>query len=346
MKLNLDYYLTTDERWLRNFSDTLSEITGYENKIRENSLVLHPEVGEGMFELSTFGDGLSLLRVDCIFHTDLNLNRSPDPKNEEFIIHFNMSEDPVYANNIKNHKKKSWLNFSEAVYYSSSGTGLETRIQQGDHIKLLLFIVDRRWINTNITEKDLIESSIVDQFRNNKCVKGILNMDLVDYNLASEILDLSFPPHAFKLHTHGATLTMLAHLFKKINIREHALKKEISLGTEPFSILKDKLLQQLHRPWPPLETLANEHNMSKTKFIQSFTRILGKNYSQFYLDARMEKSARMILEGISVSMAGMEVGYTNLGHFSKIFKRYYGISPRQYAKQKELILIPTKTTVA
>lgn len=105
MKLNLDYYLTTDERWLRNFSDTLSEITGYENKIRENSLVLHPEVGEGMFELSTFGDGLSLLRVDCIFHTDLNLNRSPDPKNEEFIIHFNMSEDPVYANNIKNHKK-------------------------------------------------------------------------------------------------------------------------------------------------------------------------------------------------------------------------------------------------
>ncbi|EEI91906.1 transcriptional regulator, AraC family [Sphingobacterium spiritivorum ATCC 33300] len=346
MKLNLDYYLTTDERWLRNFSDTLSKITGYENEIRENKLILHPAVGEGMFELATFGDGLSLLRADCIFHTNLKLNRRPDPKNEELIIHFNMSEDPIYADKTNSSKKASWLNFSEAVYYSSSGTGLETRIQQGDHIKLLLLIVDRRWINTNITERDLVDSSILNQFRNNKCVKGILNMDLVDYNLACEILDLTFPPHAFKLHTHGTTLTLLAHFFKKINIREYALKKEISQGTEPFSILKDRLLRQLHRPWPALETLASEHNMSKTKFIQSFIRVFGKNYSQFYLDARMEKSARMILEGMSVSMAGMEVGYTNLGHFSKIFKRYYGISPRQYAKEKELILIQANATVA
>ncbi|MGJ1445543.1 helix-turn-helix domain-containing protein [Sphingobacterium spiritivorum] len=346
MKLNLDYYLTTDERWLRNFSDTLSEITGYENKVRENTLVLHPAVGEGMFELATFGDGLSLLRVDCIFHINLNLKRNPDPKNEELIIHFNMSEDPIYANNSNNHKKDFWLNFSEAVYYSSSGTGLMTEIIKGDRIKLLLLIADRRWINSNITEKDLADSNILNQFQNNKLVEGILNMDLVDFNLALEILALSCPPHAFKLHTHGATLTMLAHFFKKVNIREHALKKEISEGSEPFSLLKERLLRQLHTPWPPLEALASEHNMSKTKFIQSFTRIFGKNYSQFYLDARMEKSAKMILEGISISMAGMEVGYTNLGHFSKIFKRYYGISPRQYAKAKELVIIQPQATVA
>ncbi|SUJ06325.1 HTH-type transcriptional regulator gadX [Sphingobacterium spiritivorum] len=134
--------------------------------------------------------------------------------------------------------------------------------------------------------------------------------------------------------------------FKKINIREHAVKKEIAQGSEPFTILRDRLICQLHRPWPALEILASEHNMSKTKFVQSFTRIFGKNYSQFYLDARMEKAAKMILEGVSISVTGMEVGYTNLGHFSKIFKRYYGISPRKYAKKKEIILAQTHPTVA
>ena len=299
-----------------------------------------------MFELATFGDGLSLLRVDCIFHINLRMIRSLDPKNEEFIIHFNMSEGPIYANQTPNKKKDVWMNFSEAVYYSSSGTGLESEIHKGDRVKLLLLIADRRWINTNITDKDLLESNILHQFQNNNCVQGILNMDLIDFNLASDVLELSLPPHAFKFHTHGATLAMLAHFFKKISSREHAVKKEMELGSEQFTILRDRLIHQLHRPWPVLETLASEHNMSKTKFVQSFTRIFGKNYSQFYLDARMEKASKMILEGVSISVAGMEVGYTNLGHFSKIFKRYYGISPRQYAKEKEIILAQHQTTVA
>lgn len=340
MKLKMDYYLTTDDRWLKNFSDKLSETTGYTSEIRESSLVLHPAIGEGIFELTVFGDGLSLLKLDCIFHVDLKMDRSPDPKNEEFIINFNMSENPKDANRMNNGEINSWLNFSEAVHYSSSGVGLETAIHKDEHVKLLLLIADRRWINANITESDLPDSSVLTQFKGNRHIHGMLNMDLVDFNLAQEILEASLPSHALKLHTHGAILAMLAHFFKKINVRERALEKEMAQGSEPFAMLKNRLISELHKPWPLLETLAGEHNMSKTKFIQSFARNFGKNYSQFYLDARMEKASKMILEGTSVSVAGMEVGYTNLGHFSKIFKRYYGISPRQYAKKKALLLVP------
>jgi|GEM_PF-4272813 len=335
MEFKLDYYLTTDDRWLRNFSDALTEVTGYPIEIRNNNLIFHPAVGEGLFELTTFGDGLSLVKVDCVFHLDLKMSRSADPKNEEFIIHFNMSEKPIYASH---GKANAWLDFSEAIHYSSSSLNLETSIRKGDHVKLLMLIADRRWMNTNITDKERAEANVLHQFLTNHYVQGILSMDLVDFNLAHEALATSLPVNASKLHTHGTTLNLLAHFFKKISIRQRVLEKGTTQEVEPFALLKDKLICQLHQPWPPLEALANEHNMSKTKFVQYFARIFGKNYSQFYLDARMEKAAKMISEGFSVSMTGMEVGYTNLGHFSKIFKRYYGMSPRQYAKSNELFV--------
>ncbi|QQT24255.1 helix-turn-helix domain-containing protein [Sphingobacterium spiritivorum] len=346
MTFKLDYYLTTDDRWLRNFSDILSEMTGHVNEVRDNNLILHPAIGEGMFEVITFGDGLSLLRVNCIFHINLKINRSPDPKNEEFIIHLNLSESQECTISANKNKTDYILPFSEAVLYSSSGTGLQTDIHKGDHIKFLILIADRRWITHN-ADSETCDSHVLQQFQDNVPVHGLLNMDLVDFNTAYEILHMSLPtPSSFKFQIHGATLSLLAHFFRKIYIREQALNKELSLGSEPFTKLKERLIRQLHKPWPPLEILAGEHNMSKTKFIQSFTRIFGKNYSQFYLDARMEKAAQMILEGVSISIAGMDVGYTNLGHFSKIFKRYYGISPRQYVKEKELIIAQTQVTVA
>lgn len=345
MEFKLDYYLTTDHRWLKNFSDMLSEVTGYTSEIKENNLILPPEIGDGTFELTTFGDGLSLMKVDGTFHVNLKVNRCADPKNEEFVVHFNMSENPIYASHT-NRKIDVQSNFSEAIYYSSSGVGLETDISKGEHVKLLFLVADRHWINANIAEGEMSKSPLLRQFLGNQHVQGILNMDLVDFNLVREILDDSLADNVPKLHNHGLALTLLAHFFKKVNKRERMLEKEVVQDTQSFILLKDKLIDQLYQPWPTLDCLAGEFNMSKTKFIQSFTRIFGKNYSQFYLDIRMEKASKMILDGESVSTAGMEVGYTNLGHFSKIFKRYYGISPKKYVKRKELILEQEEVIVA
>ena len=47
----------------------------------------------------------------------------------------------------------------------------------------------------------------------------------------------------------------------------------------------------------------------------------------------LEKAAELLtVYGQSPSTAGISVGYPDLYHFSKIFKKHFGVSPREYQK--------------
>ena len=48
---------------------------------------------------------------------------------------------------------------------------------------------------------------------------------------------------------------------------------------------------------------------------------------------KAEKAAELLtVYGQSPSTAGISVGYPDLYHFSKIFKKHFGVSPREYQK--------------
>lgn len=49
------------------------------------------------------------------------------------------------------------------------------------------------------------------------------------------------------------------------------------------------------------------------------------------MNLRMEKAAElMTVYGEKPSTAGASVGYPDIYHFSKMFKKHFGVSPREY----------------
>lgn len=47
----------------------------------------------------------------------------------------------------------------------------------------------------------------------------------------------------------------------------------------------------------------------------------------------MKEAARLLKEEkLSVSEVGYQLGFTNLSHFSRIFKKHIGMNPKQYTK--------------
>jgi AraC-like DNA-binding protein len=96
--------------------------------------------------------------------------------------------------------------------------------------------------------------------------------------------------------------------------------------------IKDQMLEQLETP-PVIKDLAVSAGMSPTKLKRLFRQIFGDSIFSYYQAFRM-KEAALLLDGgkLSVSDVGYRLGFSNLSHFSKVFKEHMGLNPKQYSR--------------
>ena len=81
--------------------------------------------------------------------------------------------------------------------------------------------------------------------------------------------------------------------------------------------------------------LAERLNLDRCYFSTLFTKQVGTSPSQYLMNLRLEKALELMLQhNQSPSVAAASVGYTDIYNFSKMFKKKYGCSPRQYIHGK------------
>jgi AraC-like DNA-binding protein len=96
--------------------------------------------------------------------------------------------------------------------------------------------------------------------------------------------------------------------------------------------VRERILEHPETP-PVIKEWAAYANMSPSKLKRLFKQIFGNSIFSYYQEFRMKEAARLLKEGkLSVSDAGYELGFTNLSHFSRVFKEHTGMKPKQYSK--------------
>jgi transcriptional regulator GlxA family with amidase domain len=136
----------------------------------------------------------------------------------------------------------------------------------------------------------------------------------------------------------------LSHFFYKIKVQEllyllfsKLLKREnepaVNINKadiEKIFAVRNLMLADLSAP-PQLSALAKTNNLSETKMKHLFKQIFGDSIYNYYQKARMEEAAFLLKQAsFSVSDVGYELGFSNLSHFSRLFQRHYGITPKKY----------------
>ncbi len=80
-----------------------------------------------------------------------------------------------------------------------------------------------------------------------------------------------------------------------------------------------------------IKQVAERVNLDRSYFSTVFKEQMGIPPQDYLIRLRLEKAAELLtVYGESPTTAGISVGYPDLYHFSKIFKKYYGVSPRTY----------------
>jgi len=95
--------------------------------------------------------------------------------------------------------------------------------------------------------------------------------------------------------------------------------------------VREQILEHLETPQVITE-LAVFVNMSPSKLKRLFKQIFGNSIFSYYQEFRMKEAARLLKEEkLSVSDVGYQLGFTNLSHFSRVFKEHIGTKPKQYS---------------
>ncbi|GJM64551.1 AraC family transcriptional regulator [Persicobacter diffluens] len=91
--------------------------------------------------------------------------------------------------------------------------------------------------------------------------------------------------------------------------------------------IKDQMLSNLDQI-PRLEDYSSEHGMSITKMNNLFKRVFKLPFLKFYNTQKTEEVRRKIQHtNLSLTEIADELGFSHVGHMSRVFKKQYGFPP-------------------
>lgn len=133
----------------------------------------------------------------------------------------------------------------------------------------------------------------------------------------------------YELVCRGAMLQMLASI-----LRLQSAPRRTASATYLTALreLVDELSGSLHLTWPNT-VMAERLNVSEDHFIRLFKEQFGVTPNQYVQHLRHQEAKRCLREtDMKIEAIGMRIGYDSLHHFSHVFKRWQGVSPREYRK--------------
>ena len=94
-----------------------------------------------------------------------------------------------------------------------------------------------------------------------------------------------------------------------------------------MSVTKERLTD----PDFNVEALASDVGISRVQLHRKVKELMGITVGDFIRNLRLQQAARLLQQGdLNISQITYAVGLANPTHFSAAFKRYFGVSPKQY----------------
>lgn len=81
-----------------------------------------------------------------------------------------------------------------------------------------------------------------------------------------------------------------------------------------------------------VQTIASQLHLNRSYLSRIFRESTGISIQSYLTNTRLQAARSLILQKYTVSQASTMVGYSDIASFSRAFKNYYKISPKQYLR--------------
>lgn len=121
----------------------------------------------------------------------------------------------------------------------------------------------------------------------------------------------------------------IVHLFRRLCEKGNcSLPWLVALDDEGLARALERILQSPAEPHT-VESLAEVASMSRSAFAEAFTTAFGMPPMSMLRRIRMERAWKLLElgDGLPVESVARRVGFASRSHFSRAFKRHFGVSP-------------------
>ncbi|OBZ12402.1 response regulator [Bacillus sp. FJAT-26390] len=108
-----------------------------------------------------------------------------------------------------------------------------------------------------------------------------------------------------------------------------SIEKESTIVEKVKRLIETHLFDEMSR-----ESLAASVHINPAYLSRLFRKESGMSLSDYMIQQKMKKVNELLLNsGETVSNIAKMFHYTNFSHFSKLYRKYYGLNPQEYRKQ-------------
>lgn len=307
--------------------DGLGMLAAFAEKIGstiENGRVEVPEeFGTGFIQGYSFDERLRMMILNYQLHQDFAISRRNQPTN---MLIFN------FQHIINSPKSQTGAKFQPSVQITTQGLNVQLFIPKNAIQNSISLSIDASYLRELIGAR--INHPLVNTILENK--HPLLFEEFVFVPLLKVVDDIMtsnvpilLQDFYYKLKTQELICQLLISLVSRDEKKVHGLNiADIKMLYQ----VKERLLDNLEEA-PSVAELSKFSGMSETKLKRIFNQVFGKSIFQYFQNFRMQEAARLLREErLSVSEVGYQLGFSNLGHFTKVFEEVIGVKPKRYSK--------------
>ncbi len=317
---------------LKNFEEWLAGLAGRMNvSVKDRLLTIPAQWGSGTIHAHNVNAHLSYAVMNFKLGCDLEFHRESGAAG--FVISFNMVE--VQKELLVGHRQQFVTDkrpFRNDIFLTDARDSAYLRISAGSNVRRLLIFCSHE-LAMQYLPREIFDKLTVFA-RENSISEHPLFINLSHRTMLKELFEMKENDPLSPIRM----LSGIIHLAEKflhsfLRQEQAALPRTVKKNDLESMQHVEHILSSRLEGFPSLESLAHEVFMSTSKLKNLFKQVYGHTLYDYYNKARLQRAKDLLITGqCSIKQAGSEIGFSNLSHFAKAFRKEFGILPRDLVK--------------
>jgi AraC-like DNA-binding protein len=314
------------EKWLAGFAVKLN------TTVRDHILSIPAHMGKGTILAQNVNEHFSYAIMNFTLDNDLELLREKG-ETRGFSLSFNqveMQKEVGYRQHIIADKRP----FRNDIFLTDTRDSAFLRISAGSTVKRLLILCSHEMAEQYLPEELFAKLEVF--ARENSIADNPLFISLPRRTMLKEIFEIKDNDALNQIKRLSGIIHLVEKFLYSFLRQEQATLPRTVKKNDLESMQRiEQILSSRLEGFPSLEFLAHEVFMSTSKLKNLFKQVYGHTLYDYYNKSRLQRAKELLVTGqCSIKQAGSEIGFSNLSHFAKAFRKEFGILPRDLVKNR------------